>query len=152
MKDEKWTKLTGELTEGPNFFDLIMESIREAARQGIKADSIVINRNMVFVPEKFGERPAMVCGLNAYLSTDDLPDTYSFAVLESKREKTNADRIRAMSDEELAAWLVQKTVYQESAWSEPSYLNFLTSRDDTKENAINGTVEWLKQPAEGVGE
>ena len=64
---------------------------------------------------------------------------------------TNADRIRAMSDEELAAWLVQKTVYQESAWSEPSYLNFLTSRDDTKENAINGTVEWLKQPAEVDG-
>ena len=62
---------------------------------------------------------------------------------------TNADRIRAMSVEELADWLVQKTVYQESAWSEPSYLNFLTSRDDTKENAIKGTVEWLKQPAEG---
>jgi hypothetical protein len=53
-----------------------------------------------------------------------------------------------MSDEELADWLVQKTVYQESAWSEPSYLNFLTSRDDTKEKAIKGTVEWLKQPAE----
>ena len=61
---------------------------------------------------------------------------------------THADRIRAMSDEELAELLVQKTVYQESAWSEPSYLNFLTSRDDTKENAIKGTVEWLKQPAE----
>lgn len=65
------------------------------------------------------------------------------------KSNTNADRIRAMSDDELAAWLVQKTVYQESAWSEPSYLNFLTSRDDTKENAIKGTVEWLKQPAEG---
>lgn len=64
------------------------------------------------------------------------------------KSNTNADRIRAMSDEELANWLVQKTVYQESAWSEPSYLNFLTSQDDTKENAIKGTVEWLKQPAE----
>ena len=106
MDNEKWVKLEGELTEGPNFIDLVMESIREAARQGIKADSIVINRNMVFVPEKFGERPAMVCGLNAYLTTDDLPNMYSFAVLESKREKTNADRIRAMSDEELAAWLL----------------------------------------------
>ena len=65
-----------------------------------------------------------------------------------EKQQTNADRIRAMSDEELAEWLVQKTVYQESAWSEPSYLNFLTSRDDTKESAIKGTVEWLKQPAE----
>ena len=67
--------------------------------------------------------------------------------IERTEPMTNADRIRAMTDEEMAEWLVQKTVYQESAWSEPSYLNFLTSRDDTKENAIKGTVEWLKQPA-----
>lgn len=59
---------------------------------------------------------------------------------------TNADRIRAMSDEELAAWLVEKTAYQESAFSSPSYLNFLTESDDTKESAIKGTVKWLKQP------
>ena len=61
---------------------------------------------------------------------------------------TNADRIRAMSDEELAAWLVEKTGYQESAFSSPSYLNFLTDADDTKEAAIKGTVKWLKQPVE----
>ena len=60
---------------------------------------------------------------------------------------TNADRIRSMSDEELAVWLVEKTMYQESAFSSPSYLNFLTESDDTKESAIKGTVEWLKQPA-----
>lgn len=59
---------------------------------------------------------------------------------------TNADRIRAMSDEELAEWLVKKTAYQESAFSSPSYLNFLTELDDTKESAIKGTIEWLKQP------
>lgn len=64
------------------------------------------------------------------------------------KPKTNADRIRAMSDEELAVWLVKKTVYQESAFSCPSYLNFLTELDDTKESAIKGTVEWLQQPAE----
>lgn len=61
---------------------------------------------------------------------------------------TNADRIRAMSDEQLAAWLVEKTGYQESAFSSPSYLNFLTDADDTKEDAIKGTVTWLKQPVE----
>lgn len=63
---------------------------------------------------------------------------------------TNADRIRAMSDEELAEWLVKKTKYQESAWSEPSYLNFLTESDDTIASAINGTIAWLQQPAEEV--
>lgn len=66
-----------------------------------------------------------------------------------KEQQTNADRIRAMSDDELAEWLVKKTKYQESAWSEPSYLNFLTELDDTMESAIKGTVEWLKQPVEG---
>ena len=64
---------------------------------------------------------------------------------------TNADRIRSMSDDELAVWLVDKTVYQESAFSSPSYLNFLTDADDTKAGAIKGTVEWLKQPAESEG-
>lgn len=68
---------------------------------------------------------------------------------ENPEQITNADRIRAMSDEELAVWLVKKTVYQESAFSRPSYLNFLTELDDTKESAIKGTVEWLQQPAEG---
>ena len=62
--------------------------------------------------------------------------------------QTNGDRIRAMSDEELAEWLVIQTVYQESAFSPPSYRNFLSDLDDTKENAIKDTKEWLKQPAE----
>ena len=65
------------------------------------------------------------------------------------KPKINADRIQAMSDEELAVWLVKKTMYQESAFSCPSYLNFLTELDDTKESAIKGTVEWLQMPAEG---
>ena len=69
--------------------------------------------------------------------------------LYNAKSQTNADRIRAMSDEELAKWLVQKTKYQESAWCAPSYLNFLTGSDDTLESAIKGTVKWLKQPAEG---
>lgn len=63
--------------------------------------------------------------------------------------QTNADRIRAMSDEELAAWLVEKTMYQESAFSSPSYLNFLTKSDDTKEGALKGTMDWLRQPCKG---
>lgn len=62
--------------------------------------------------------------------------------------RTMADRIRAMDDEELAKFLVSKTFYKESAWSEPSYLNFLTGRDDTEANAIAGTIEWLKKRVE----
>ena len=65
---------------------------------------------------------------------------------ERKRKKSNADRIRAMSDEELAVWIVEKTEYQESVFTYPTYLNFLTESDDTKEGAIKGTVDWLQQP------
>ena len=61
---------------------------------------------------------------------------------------SNGDRIRAMTDEKLAEWLVGKTFYRESAWSEPSYLNLLTGRSATREAAVSGTKEWLQQPAE----
>jgi hypothetical protein len=53
-----------------------------------------------------------------------------------------------MTDEELAEEMVFHTGYRESAWSEMTYCNLLTGRDDTRENAIKGTIEWLKQPVE----
>ena len=59
---------------------------------------------------------------------------------------SNADHIRSMTDEELAEWLVLRTVYSESAWSAPSYLNFKTCTDDDFDGALKGTSEWLKQP------
>ena len=67
-------------------------------------------------------------------------------LIDHSKPKTNADRIRAMSDEELAVWIVEKTEYQESVFTYPTYLNFLTESDDTKEGAIKGTVDWLQQP------
>jgi hypothetical protein len=59
------------------------EAEQEALRIGIKANSILINQNMVEVPELFSTRfrtPHMICGLNVYLTKHDLPDGYSFAV------------------------------------------------------------------------
>ena len=46
-------------------------------------------------------------------------------------EKTNADRIRSMSDEELAMLLYE--IGYDRGW-----------------NALEGTLEWLRQPAEEV--
>ena len=48
---------------------------------------------------------------------------------ERERKKTNADRIRNMSDEELAMCLYEIGYYR--GW-----------------NALEGTLEWLQQPAE----
>ena len=50
---------------------------------------------------------------------------------ERKREKTNADRIRAMSDEELAMCLYE--VGYDGGWG-----------------ALEGTLEWLRKPAEEI--
>ncbi len=50
---------------------------------------------------------------------------------ERNRKKTNADRIRSMSDEELAMLLYE--IGYEGGWG-----------------AVEGTLEWLQQPAEGV--
>ena len=48
---------------------------------------------------------------------------------ERNRKKTNADRIRSMSDDELAMCLYQ--IGYEEGWDEPEY-----------------ALEWLRQPAE----
>ena len=50
---------------------------------------------------------------------------------ERKRKKTNADRIRSMSDEELAMLLYE--VGYDEGWDKPEY-----------------ALEWLQQPAEEV--
>lgn len=60
------------------------------------------------------------------------------------REKTNADRIRAMTDEELAHWLnscgcICETCSHSANCVDPYNLS----------RCVGGVLEWLKQPAEG---
>ena len=59
----------------------------------------------------------------------DSPDPDMQRDCQHFREKTNADRIRAMSDEELAAWMAECNAYREYA------------------NASQW-LPWLQQPAE----
>lgn len=77
-------------------FDLILESQEEALKEGIKANSVLINTNMVKVSSHairtvhgHAILPDMICGLNVYLTDNELPDGYSFAVFEGpdKRER-----------------------------------------------------------------
>ena len=61
--------------------------------------------------------------------------------------KTNADRIRAMSDEELADWIARTQVSNVAeafevigyAWEQP---------DNLKEGVKKECLDWLQQPAE----
>ena len=54
-------------------------------------------------------------------------------------EKTNADRIRSMSDEELCNWLFQRDCRNIAAFLEYGGMGVL--------NAVQ-LLDWLKQPAE----
>ena len=61
------------------------------------------------------------------------------------RPKTNADRIRAMSDEELADYWLKCTCVCD--WCS---LKAKCDEDTiSKDRCMRGILEWLKQPAEG---
>lgn len=61
-------------------YELLRAAIAEATRNGIKANSIVINKNMVRVPESFGQWPEMICGLHCFFTADELPNGYAFSI------------------------------------------------------------------------
>ena len=101
----------------PEFADKILEARYAAMREGIKVNSVVINKRMVRVPPTplFDGRtlrftPDMVCGLNVYLSDKDLPDGYSFAVFEGPENRLAQFEAIGMEPDELrkAAELYRK--------------------------------------------
>lgn len=61
---------------------------------------------------------------------------------EEQKPHTNADRIRAMSDEELAHWICKKMMSCSS--------NVCPGADlcQSGDGLANGLVKWLKQPVE----
>lgn len=90
------------------FFALVQKVTAEALSEGIRANSIVINENMVKVPETWihtpiGARrlPKMVCGLNVYVTTRELPDGYSFAVMEGPDNRLEQFESIGMEPDEL---------------------------------------------------
>ena len=90
------------------FYKLVKKATAQALSEGIKANSIVINENMVRVPETwidtpFGARklPNMICGLNVYLTTNELPEGYSFAVLEGPNNRLAQFESIGMEPDEL---------------------------------------------------
>lgn len=91
-----------------SFISLVRKTQAEAMREGIKANSIVINENMVKVPE-FGASihghgvlvPTMFCGLNVYLTKDELPEMYSFALVNGPESRLARFESIGMEPEEL---------------------------------------------------
>lgn len=65
--------------------------------------------------------------------------------------RTNGDRIRAMSDEGLAAWIATVTVTAMVKILDKAGVSCKEEETAIKETAY-GTLEWLKQPVEEVKE
>lgn len=91
------------------FCELVKKATAQAMREGIEANSIIINENMVRVPEfgmklplgHFAMMPKMICGLNVHLTTNELPDNYSFAVLEGPTNRLAQFESIGMEPDEL---------------------------------------------------
>lgn len=60
------------------------------------------------------------------------------------KHETNADRIRAMSDEDLAHWICKKMGRCDPLMCPGAKLC------KAEDGLANGLVKWLKQPADGV--
>lgn len=70
-----------DVLEPKSIYEVIGEAVKEATVRGIKANSIVINRGLVFVPGDPMLYPDMICGLKSYITAKELPEDYAFAVL-----------------------------------------------------------------------
>ena len=70
-----------------------------------------------------------------YKATED----FARRLIDHEKPKTNADRIRAMSDEELVKLLSRFSAYS----------CIFHDKDCEHESCVDCCKEWLKQPAEG---
>ena len=132
MDEKKYIKYTIEtindkydLELGKSFKEMVMEAVKHALKEGIKANSIIINKDFVRVKKSwinngfsYSKLPDMICGLECYLTDNDLPENYSFAVVEKLQtererliEKTKIDTAIEILDEVSkhygGAWLVE---------------------------------------------
>lgn len=92
-----------------SFVDRVKEAYQCAIREGIKANTIIINENIVKVPETWirmpsgGARalPPMICGLNVHWTKNELPEGYSFALLEGPNNRLAQFESIGMEPDEL---------------------------------------------------
>ncbi len=101
--------LTEDCGVGNSKYDELMRQIftakEELFKKEIEANTVILNGQKYSVMVKDGYRPSI---FGMAVETEFLPVEWDFIVqqkIEPQQPPTNADRIRAMSDEELAEWL-----------------------------------------------
>lgn len=93
------------------YIDLILQAKEEAFKKNIKANSIAINKNLVYVKETILHANAilspMICGLEI-VTVNDLPDNYAFAVYKSKRTREDilTEKVRKETAREILKMLI----------------------------------------------
>ena len=88
--------------ERERLFNLIHETYIQALHEGIKANTLLINSNMVKVmPFGWYNRmlPTMFCGMDVYVTKNDLPDGYSFAIFENEHRSDRLAEFEAIGME-----------------------------------------------------
>ena len=114
-----------DLELGKSFQEMVKETVQHAFKEGIKANSIIINKDFIRVKKAWinngfscSELPDMICGLEVYLTDGDLPENYSFAVLE--RDKTERELLIERTRKETAEKFAERLkamAYQSTDWS-----------------------------------
>ena len=87
-----------------DLYERLIEAENLAIMNEIEANAVVINGRKYGMLKGKPSIPPTILGMRAE-TKDDMPDEWDFFLQERQPPpKTNADRIRAMSDEELAEW------------------------------------------------
>ena len=64
-------------------------------------------------------------------------------------EKCNADRIRSMTDEELAEWLTNMCEFEENGEPYKSIYNLDAEKEEEIHDSYGDLLKWLKTESEG---
>ena len=87
------------------------------------------------------------CGLRNHMEEEDCKKTNCNACCPLTKPQTNADRIRAMSDEELSDWLARTQIANIAEALAVASIQY-DPEDGLKDEVAKDCMEWLKQPAE----
>ena len=91
------------------FMDTLMDACYRALHEGIEANTVIINKNMVKVKSFLmrepdggaGIMPDMICGLNVLWTDKELPPGYSFAIFEGPKNRLARFESIGMEPDEL---------------------------------------------------
>lgn len=133
-------------------YEVVVVSTRCATKEGHGAVRAWLIDNEIEVDAVKTEKPPAVVYIDdRAICFDGNPDNLLNKIIRfepwyKNTVKTNADRIRAMSDEELAKWLLDMMSHKVACFGEGAF-PYTPCRNE-EHDCVKCGIEWLKQPAE----